>query len=101
MRISTKFLSTALVLLGGILFSASASAEDWMFRRSYFSHAYGPGDANHPTPLSRSAYRPPYASAHPHFAIRGGWRFKNYSLPNGSGGTDTLYYRENFFDMNY
>ena len=100
MKRSTHFVLFSMIALAGLLQSHAVQADDWMFRRSYYSHAYGPGDAGREGPGSRSAYRPPFAGAHPHFAIRGGWRINNYSIQNGST-TDSLYLRENWFDMNY
>ena len=79
--------------------SSPAHAGDWMFRRSYYSHAPIPGLLDD-SPPSRSAYSEPWVGAHPRFAIRGGWRFNNYILQNGQG-TDRTFYRENWFDVNY
>ena len=98
-RISTCWLGgLALVLV--LSTGTKVSADGWLFRRSYYSHERGPQDDGRNVPRSRSAYREPFIGAHPHFAIRGGWRYNNYSIQNGSS-TDRMYIRENWFDMNY
>lgn len=74
--------------------------EEWMFRRSYYSHERGPGDDPRNLPRGQSAYREPFVGMHPRFVIRGGWRVNNYSIQNGNS-TDRVYLRENWFDMNY
>jgi len=79
--------------------AAPAEAGNWVFRRSYYSHAAGPGDLDDSAP-SRSAYREPWVGAHPRFAIRGGWRFNSYILHNGQS-TDRTFFRENWYDVNY
>ena len=95
-------------LLTGLLFSlclawgltaAPADAGDWMFRRSYYSHAQGSGLLDD-APPSRSSYSEPWVGAHPRFAIRGGWRFNSFTLQNGQS-TDRTFFRENWYDVNY
>lgn len=71
-----------------------------MFRRSYHSHDDSPGNLGAESPRSRAAYREAYVGAHPHFAIRGGWRNNFYTLRNGTT-TDTTVIREHFFDAQY
>ena len=93
------FLTASACFAWFLLAETPAIASDWMFRRSYFSHTAGPGDSA-ATPNSRSAYRQPFVGAHPRFAIRGGYRFNNYTIQNGSG-TDRTFIRENWFDANY
>jgi hypothetical protein len=92
------------LILAGLAWSAttssSAEAGDWMFRRSYYSHASGPGLLDDSSP-SRSASREPWVGAHPRFAIRGGWRFNSYVLQNGTNSTDRTFFRENWYDVNY
>jgi len=71
-------------------------AEDWMFRRSYFSHELPPSiAARYPRPASRSAYRIPYARGDG-FAVRGGYRINRIYLQSGNS-TDTTYIYENWF----
>src|SRR6185369_15749342 len=92
---------TAIVLGASFLGVASAGdaiASDWMFRRSYHSHEGGTVPPTGEVPWSRSAYRQPYVNYSPHASIKGGWRFNNYTLQNGSG-IDRTYYREYFFGV--
>lgn len=77
-----------------------ATASDWMFRRSYHSHEGGAVPPSGEVPWSRSAYRQPYVNYPPRAAIRGGWRFNNYTLQNGNG-IDRTFYRENFYGAQY
>jgi hypothetical protein len=90
---------------------ASAEASDWMFRRSFYSHdsapdgpasqygSSGTGELDYSAP-SRSAYREPWVGAHPHSAVRSGWRYNSFILHNGSS-TDTTIMRENWYDKDY
>lgn len=88
------------ICLAGLAFDApAAQAENWMFRRSYYTHGTGPGILDDSAP-SRSEYREPWVGAHPRFAIRGGWRFNSYILQNGQS-TDRTFFRENWYDVNY
>lgn len=77
----------------------SADAADWMFRQSYYSHEGDPGERDDWTP-SRSSYRDPWVGAHPHMAVRSGWRINSFIIHNGSS-TDQTFYRENWSDVNY
>ncbi len=97
-KISTAILFAALLVSGYL--TAPAQAGDWMFRRSYYSHAQDTDNVPRDYPRSRSAYREPFVGAHPRFAIRGGWRVNNMVLQNGSS-TDRTFFRENWFDTNY
>lgn len=83
-----------------VLSASDARAENWMFRRSYYSHGTGPGLLDDSAP-NRSEYREPWVGAHPRFAIRGGWRFNSYILHNGTNSTDRTFFRENWYDVNY
>jgi hypothetical protein len=92
-------------------FWASAEAGDWMFGRSYYSHdsapdrpfasygAPGTGEVDYGS-SSRSVYRDPWVGAHPHSAVRSGWRYNSFVLHNGSS-TDTTILRENWYDKDY
>ena len=80
--------------------SSSVEAGEWMFRRSYYSHAGAPGLLDESSP-SRAAAREPWVGAHPRFAIRGGWRFNSYVLQNGPNSVDRTFFRENWYDVNY
>ncbi len=76
-----------------------AVAGDWMFRQSFYSHEAEPGERDDWTP-SRSSYREPWVGAHPHVAVRSGWRINSFIIHNGSS-TDQTFYRENWTDVNY
>jgi hypothetical protein len=77
----------------------TAEAADWMFRRSYYSHDAEPADSDD-APPGRSVYREPWVAAHPHMAVRSGWRINSFVMHNGSS-TDTTFYRENWTDVDY
>lgn len=78
----------ALVMLVSPL--QTARANDWMFRRSYFSHQLPPGVApNYPIPDSRSAYRTAYY--HHGFGVNSSYRINNYVIQNGSRIDRTIY----------
>lgn len=79
--------------------SASAVAGDWMFRSSFYSHDSEPAEMNYSSP-SRTVYREPWVGAHPHSAVRSGWRSNSFVLHNGSS-TDQTILRENWYDVNY
>jgi hypothetical protein len=79
--------------------SASAPAGDWMFRSSYYSHDVEPGEVNFSAP-TRTSYREPWVGAHPHSAVRSGWRVNSFVIHNGSS-TDQTFFRENWYDVNY
>jgi hypothetical protein len=77
--------------------SEIASAEDWMFRRSYFSHDLPEGvAANYPVPTSRSAYR--IAQYRDGFGINSAYRVNNYVIVNGDR-VDRTYYREGWIEF--
>ncbi|WP_166821819.1 hypothetical protein [Thalassoroseus pseudoceratinae] len=76
-----------------------AVADDWMFRRSYYSHEI-PEELREnypPPPPRRTAYRRPMTGYGPGFAVRGGYRWNRVTLGRGRN-TDTLMLRENFFE---
>lgn len=81
--------------------ASSAQAENWMFRRSYYSHGELPPSLAGEMPNNRTVYRDPWVGAHPRFAIRGGWRFNTFTIQNGNGSVDRTYFRENWYDVNY
>ncbi|MBI3866129.1 MAG: hypothetical protein HY290_29980 [Planctomycetia bacterium] len=94
-----KAVGLGICLFGLCEASNRADAADWIFRRSYYSHVAGPGLLDD-SPPSRSTYAEPWVGTHPRFAIRGGWRFNNYTLQNGTS-SDRTFYRENWYDVNY
>ncbi|MBA4031776.1 MAG: hypothetical protein C0478_12925 [Planctomyces sp.] len=59
-------------------------AEDWMFRRSYFTHTPPEGVQPEPwLPRSRSAYRTAYYGEIPSLSFRSEFRINNRVLRNG------------------
>lgn len=75
----------------------SASAEDWMFRRSYYSHDFPNGlPADYPQPVNRSAYR--IAHYRDGFGVNSGYRINNYVIQNGNR-IDRTYYREGWIEF--
>ncbi|MBI1313548.1 hypothetical protein GC176_19835 [bacterium] len=82
----------------------TATANDWMFRPSYYSHAIpadmaadagqlaSANDPMFPQPVPRSAYRRAYAQLGPGFALRSNYRFNIYRLRSGQS-QDTTYFR--------
>jgi hypothetical protein len=78
---------------------SSASAADWMFRRSYYSHVPQPGvDVEYPLPESRSAYRGAWVGNTPGFAARGGYRINRLHLHSGDSIDTTVIY-EGWFNF--
>ena len=83
----------AVALLGGALASGARGADRWMSRPSYFSHQVPPALlAAHPTPVSRSAYRPAWVSDRPGFSVSGASRWNQVQFrAAGSNDTTVLY----------
>lgn len=75
--------------------SQAAYAEDWMFRRSYYSHEVPEGlRGRYPRPESRSAYRRATIGGRG-FAVRSGHRFNRIILQSGLS-TDVMIIREDW-----
>ncbi len=72
--------------------------EDWIFGRSYYSHANSPGYVYGIAPQPISAYRRPYRNPRPHFYVNGGFRINNVRIFNGSN-SDIEYRREYWYDV--
>ena len=74
-----------------LLFSSSnANAENWAFKRSYYSHEIPQQIAHQfPRPVSRSAYRLPIKSSQG-IAIRGGYRYNHVYLRSGNSVDHTV-----------
>ena len=85
---------------GVAILPRAAEGADWMFEPSYFSHGNAPGYVAGLAPQSRSAYRLPWAGAHPRFAVRGGLRYNNIVIRSGNSYDRTLL-REGWVDVNY
>jgi hypothetical protein len=84
-----------LMVIAGL--GSQASAEDWMFRRSYFSHAVPEDDPNRmPEPPIRYAHRPPFISGSSGYHLRGGHRYNRVQINAGSGVDVTVFYDEWF-----
>ena len=82
----------AAVLGVATLLGGEATAGNWIFRPSYYSHEVAPPDR--PLPSSRSSYRVPSVSNNPGVSVRGRFRINNFTLRNGRGGSDrTIYVR--------
>lgn len=80
---------------------STARAEDWMYRRSYYSHTLSPEAGavpNHPLPEHRSAYRPAYYREALGFSARSAFRINNYVIRNGPR-TDRTIYMEGYFEL--
>jgi len=76
------------------------TAEDWMFRRSYFSHVPPPGvTPDYPLPESRSAYRPAFYREALGGSVRSAYRVNNYIIQNGNR-MDRTFYREGYIEFN-
>ena len=81
-------------------FTAPASAEDWMYRRSYYTHNPPQGEQPaYPLSESRSAYRPAYYREAFGLSIRSAYRVNNYIIQNGNR-FDRTYYREGYVEIN-
>lgn len=94
----------SLVLCGAVwcwsALGSAADAEDWMFRRSYYSHTPPPGvQPAYPLPESRSAYREAYYREAFSFSVRSAYRVNNYVIQNGPR-SDRTYYREGYIEFN-
>lgn len=82
-----------------LLWANCCESQEWMYRRSYFSHRLVDERAPpHPEPESRSAYRPAYYREGFTVEFRSGYRVNNFVLQNG-GRVDRTYYREGWFQM--
>lgn len=84
---------------------SEVQAEDWMFRRSYFSHepvflnepGIAPGPYAPPV-QARWAYRKAYVGTGPGVAVRGGYRYNISNMRSGNN-VDVTVLRENWFEF--
>ncbi len=82
-----RFALLSLFVLG---MSSASQAEDWMYKRSYYSHALPESPPpNYPLPVSRAGYR--VAHYREGFGVSTGYRWNNYVLQNGARVDRTLY----------
>ena len=87
-----------MILLTGFAgLPSNVFAEDWMFRRSYYSHVPPePVPPGYPLAVSRSAYRGAYYRVG--FGINTSYRINNYLIQNG-GRVDHTLYREGWIEF--
>ena len=95
--LNAAVLSAVAFAVASLLFEArTASAGDWIFRRSYFTHTVPPHLRRHyPLPQSRSAYRQAYVGDSPGFSVQWGYRINRIIMRSGSS-TDVTIIRENW-----
>uniref|UniRef100_A0A7C2NZ49 DUF2490 domain-containing protein n=1 Tax=Schlesneria paludicola TaxID=360056 RepID=A0A7C2NZ49_9PLAN len=100
MRCPTARLFLLFVTLTLVSGANSAAADEWMYRRSYFSHWPDDGTPpTHPLPEQRSAHRPAYYREAFGFSVRSAFRWNNYVLRNGPR-TDRTLYLEGYIEFN-
>ncbi len=81
-------IAVAVVML--IAFLQPTKADDWMFRRSYFSHQLPEGMTPHyPIPESRSAYRAAYYRQG--FGVSTEYRINHHVIQNGNRLDRTIF----------
>jgi hypothetical protein len=84
----------ALAVIGFVCTGSADASENWMFRRSYFSHdPIEAGPVDYPRPISRSAYRPAYRGFG--YGVRGVNRI-NRSVVRSGNSTDYTISGENW-----
>ena len=90
-------MTIAIVAIIILSMAESVQAGDWIFRRSYYTHAI-PNHLQHqyPAPQSRSAYRPALIGNTPGFSIQGGYRIQRVFLRAGNS-TDLTVTRESWY----
>lgn len=93
--------AVAVLSIAWSLAPSTAGADDeWMYRRSYFSHALPPGEApTYPLPVQRSAHRPAYYREAFGFSVRSAYRINNYVIRSGNR-TDRTLYQEGYIEFN-
>lgn len=89
-RLAFRSVLALLTFCTFLAFCANAHAENWSFKRSYFSHEIPQQVAqNYPRPESRSAYRRPY-KVNRGVAVRGGYRYNRVFLRSGNSVDSTV-----------
>lgn len=76
---------------------SARAADEWMYQRSYFSHAAPDGAPQHPLPDSRSAYRIAYYREFAGGSFRSAYRVNHHVITNGQRADHTVY-REGWFE---
>ena len=85
---------------GALAVHDDARASDWVFQRSYYSHADSPGYTAGIAPHSRSAYRKSYWHSRQYWSIRSTYRYNPVRIFNGQS-YDTTIYRQYSYDVQY
>lgn len=94
-----RALLIAVALLGATTSFETARAEDWMFYRSYYTHALPQEHLERfPPPERRTAYRAAFRGTTPGFGIRGVQRFNQIQLGRGRNSDITIY-RQDWFEL--
>ena len=89
MRLRLTALLTFIAL--SIVPLSEASAQDWMFRRSWFSHNPVEGEPVSQAPAPQGAIRRAVPQLGPGFAVRTQFRWNVYRLQNGRSYDTTIY----------
>lgn len=94
-----RAICTAAACLFIVTGSTSVHADDWMYRRSYYSHMPVDGrQPDHPLPDHRSAHRTAYYREAFGFSVRSAFRINNFVLQNGPR-TDRTIYQESYIEF--
>jgi hypothetical protein len=83
----------ATTLVACLTVPSASAGDNWVFRRSYFSHVLPPEvQARYPVPESRSAYRLPLVDLNPSISIQGIYRYNSINIYDGIGSYDNTIY---------
>ncbi len=93
MQFLRTFIAALTVSVVAVCVAQEATAGDWQFKRSYYTHQI-PREfqAQFPPPPSRSAYRPAYMSPYPGFSLQGGYRINRIQINSGLSSDVTIQY---------
>ena len=84
----SRFAGLLALAVFAVVMPDSASAADWAFKRSWFSH--GPASGQ-PLPRQRTAIRPALPQKGPGFAVRSSYRYNLFRIRNGRSYDTTIY----------